>query len=385
MRHMRRWRRLKRVTVRSSTAPGQAVELPPAPRTGPSPVAAAELRPSDLGLGTLFNQLLDAVVVAHLTSGRIVLWNAAAEKLFGFTSAEAIGQTIDILIPPSISPLHHEGVDRYVRTGHGLIADADGPVELPAQRRSGESIRIELALTEVRGPDGERYGVAMMRDAMPRKRLELTQLELVQARMARSEAEAELAADDRLFDALLAALGPDPIDADVRNVVRALADFRRLRHGNLDIQPIDADLAALVADMAEKLSRRNSRRLCVRGPDTMPARFDPRRTIDVLNQVFEEGMRRSGCGSVLEVRLEQPTPRTAQVFVRAPGTGVSSALGVGLQIAQMVMDRQGGTLTTALTASGGLEVALGFPCCPRVPGRERERRSARHPGAARAL
>ena len=81
----------------------------------------------DLDVGVLFDRLLDAVIVARLSTGRIELWNPAAEKLFGFSAHEAIGQSIEIIMPAAIADVHRMGYERYLRTGHGLIIDAGAP------------------------------------------------------------------------------------------------------------------------------------------------------------------------------------------------------------------------------------------------------------------
>src|SRR6267142_2453983 len=54
---------------------------------------------SDLGLGPLFIHTRDAVVIGNVTTGRIALWNPAAERLLGWTAAQAIGKPIDLVIP----------------------------------------------------------------------------------------------------------------------------------------------------------------------------------------------------------------------------------------------------------------------------------------------
>src|SRR4051812_35491088 len=77
-----------------------------------------------LQVGVLFDRLLDAVVTARLSPGRIGSWNPAAEKLFGYPAAEAIGQSIEILMPEPITEIHRAGLERYRRSGHGLIVDA---------------------------------------------------------------------------------------------------------------------------------------------------------------------------------------------------------------------------------------------------------------------
>src|SRR5205823_6286443 len=115
-----------------------------------------------------------AVVIARLSTGHIVRWNRAAEKMFGYTAAEAIGQSIEILMPEPIAQLHRNGLERYVRSGHGLLMDADAPVEMPARTRSGDEVRVELSLSEIRNDEGERFAVAILRDGAHRRQHELT-------------------------------------------------------------------------------------------------------------------------------------------------------------------------------------------------------------------
>src|SRR6184192_1907565 len=111
-------------------------------------VEESDVDVADFSIGTLFDRLLDAVVIARLTTGRIVLWNPAAEKLFGYTAEEAIGRSIEMLMPEPVARVHRAGLERYLRSGHGLIVDADTPVEMPARTRRGEDIRIDLSLSE---------------------------------------------------------------------------------------------------------------------------------------------------------------------------------------------------------------------------------------------
>lgn len=343
----------------------------------PRPAKVRSYQPADFGLGPLFDHLLDAVVIAHLSTNTIVLWNLAAEKLFGFTAAEAVGQSIDILIPPAMAPLHRAGLERYLRTGHGLIVDADGPVEIPSQHKNGQGLRIELALSEIRDENGERFGVAFIHDAMSRKRLELTHLELVQARVARSEAEIEIGLRDKMLDDILALLQGQPSADELRSMAQAVHDFRRLQGGHVDVQLVEGDLAAELASAVERLRGQASRRVFVHSPKAVAARFDVERTQEIFAQVFDEALRRSSGGSLVEVRLEQPTSRSAHVTVRVQGTGVTRSLGVGLHVSQLMMQRQGGTLTSALTANGGLQVVLTFAGCPPSAGAGRGRRSTR--------
>src|SRR5437879_3009863 len=147
------------------------------PRLSPTSHPAAALSTSAspaVPIDTFFERVLDAIVVARLSTGLIVLWNEAATKLFGYTAEEAVGKSIEMLMPEPIAEVHRAGMSRYQRTGRGLIMDADSSVEMPARKRSGEEFRVELALSELRDPSGERFAVAAIRDATMHKQLELT-------------------------------------------------------------------------------------------------------------------------------------------------------------------------------------------------------------------
>ncbi len=76
--------------------------------TRPVPV-----QPRDLGIGRLFERVRDAVIVADAATGTIVLWNPAAETLFGYTAAEVVGRSIELLVPERLRARHREGLARY--------------------------------------------------------------------------------------------------------------------------------------------------------------------------------------------------------------------------------------------------------------------------------
>jgi PAS domain S-box-containing protein len=340
-------------------------------------VSQTMIEPAAPSLGVLFDRVLDAVVVASLKTGRIVLWNPAAEKLFGYTAADAVGESLEILMAAPIADLHRAGLQRYLRTGHGLIIDADGAVEMPSQHKDGTSVRVELSLSELSDAQGERFAVAVMRDAMYRKHLELTNLQLIQERVGRSEAEAEIALRDDLLDAVATTLDAHPRPSELARISSALSDFRQVHGGQVTLQPENGDLVDLLHAAVDSVRRRAmATRIFVHAPPSVPARFDAMRTRQILDQVLDEALQRSAGASAIEVRLEQPTVKTAVLTVRAQGTGVSRKPGVGLHLSRTLMQRQGGTLTTALTSNGGLEVGLTFPGYPRPARARRSRRPA---------
>ncbi len=134
------------------------------------------MRPRDLGIGRLFENIRDAVIVSNAHTGRIVLWNPAATRIFGYSYSEALGLRVEALVPEHLRARHQAGLARYRDTGHGHYIDSDTSLELPALHKSGEEIYIELTLGSIapvgETEDEERFAVAIVRDITGRKKVE---------------------------------------------------------------------------------------------------------------------------------------------------------------------------------------------------------------------
>ena len=161
------------------------------------PLAVEAPTPEDFGIGQLFWEIRDAVVVGDAETGRIVLWNPAAEALFGLSAAEAVGLPIETLVPESLRQRHRAGLAHFRETGRGAIVDSGLVMELPALRRSGEQITIELTLSPIRaiGSPGQ-FALAVVRDATQRKQSELDRLRLIREQATRAAAEVQTALDE---------------------------------------------------------------------------------------------------------------------------------------------------------------------------------------------
>jgi len=133
------------------------------------------LRPEDMGFGRLFERIRDAVIVADARTQRIILWNAAATKMFGYSASEALNLRVEALVPESLKAAHRAGIARYAETGHGPYIDSDAPLDLPAVRKDGGEISVEMSLSPVHtaheeGGDEPRFVLAIIRDVTGRKR-----------------------------------------------------------------------------------------------------------------------------------------------------------------------------------------------------------------------
>src|SRR5215204_4032687 len=134
------------------------------------------MRPRDLGIGRLFERIRDAAIVADAKSRRIVLWNQAATNIFGYSVSEVVGLRVEALVPAYHKDQHRAGIARYAETGRGPYIDPPNQLELPALRKGGKEIHVELSLSSIGlGDDadgGERYVLAIVRDITKRKRAE---------------------------------------------------------------------------------------------------------------------------------------------------------------------------------------------------------------------
>jgi PAS domain S-box-containing protein len=135
------------------------------------------LRPEDLGFGRLFERIRDAVIVADAKTQRIVLWNAAAAKMFGYSASEALKLRVEELVPEPLKTAHRVGITPYAKTGHGQYIDSDAPLDLPAMRKNGKQINVELSLSPIRpvhDADGDeaQFVLAIIREVTERKRAE---------------------------------------------------------------------------------------------------------------------------------------------------------------------------------------------------------------------
>ena len=103
-----------------------------------------------------------AVVVAD-ADGAIRFWNPGAEAMFGHTSAQALGQSLDLIIPANLRERHWDGYRRVMATGETEYAGRT--LAVPAVRADGTRISVEFTVTLLTGADGAVVGIAaILRD-----------------------------------------------------------------------------------------------------------------------------------------------------------------------------------------------------------------------------
>jgi PAS domain S-box-containing protein len=108
----------------------------------------------------------EAIVVSD-PSGVIVLWNGGAELVFGYRAAEALGQSLDLIIPEKLRARHWAGYAVAMATAETKYGDA--LLRVPAAHRDGRRLSIEFSVALLRDADGKVAGIAaVIRDATER-------------------------------------------------------------------------------------------------------------------------------------------------------------------------------------------------------------------------
>ncbi|VVE17171.1 Sensor protein FixL [Pandoraea aquatica] len=128
----------------------------------------------------------DAIVVAD-PQNIITLWNSGAQKMFGFSAEEAVGQPLDIIIPDRLRARHNEGYAKTMETGQTKYGS--DLLKVPAAHKDGRAMSIAFTVALLHGDAGEVTGiVAVIRDETARFQ------EDRQLRKRVTELEAKLAA-----------------------------------------------------------------------------------------------------------------------------------------------------------------------------------------------
>lgn len=138
----------------------------------------------------LVAQASDAIIFAD-REGRIVAWNAGAERLFGHATRDAIGQSLDVIIPDHLRQAHWDAFDRAVTTG---TTRHDGrAIVTRSMKADGTKIYVDISFALVRDVAGAVVGsLAIARDATERHAAEAA----TRARIAELERAQATARDD---------------------------------------------------------------------------------------------------------------------------------------------------------------------------------------------
>jgi PAS domain S-box-containing protein len=117
-------------------------------------------------LQSILAQMADAVIYAE-AAGTIRLWNGAAAALFGYSAAEALGQSLDLIIPEHLKARHWQAFGAAMSSG--VMRLQGRPAVTRARHQSGRKLYVEMTFALVEEPGGHARGaVAVARDVTER-------------------------------------------------------------------------------------------------------------------------------------------------------------------------------------------------------------------------
>lgn len=109
----------------------------------------------------------DAIVACD-RDGMIRFWNPGACRIFGFSAEEAVGQSLDIIIPERLRARHWDGYRKVMAGGQSRYGDGE-LLSVPSQRKDGAKLSIEFTIVALKDASGRMSGIAaVMRDVTAR-------------------------------------------------------------------------------------------------------------------------------------------------------------------------------------------------------------------------
>ncbi len=254
------------------------------------------LRESQDRLAAIVGSAMDAVI--SIDAGqRVILFNRAAEGMFGIPAARALGQPIDRFIPERFRPAHTEHVRRFGGTGE-TNRRMGAPGAIKGLRDNGEEFPIEASLSQVEA-GGQTIFTVVLRDVTERQRLEeqLCQAQKMEAvgRLAGGVAHDFnnlLTVINGYSDVILETLrAADPIREMIEEVKNSGERAARLTRQLLAFSrkqilvPVELDVGALVGEMGKMIGRLIGEDIVLRvttDPDLWPVKADAGQTEQVL-------------------------------------------------------------------------------------------------------
>lgn len=299
------------------------------------------------GLGAIVNSSGDAII-GKTPEGEILSWNPGAERIFGYTAAEAIGRNSDFFIPEELREAEHEALRTTAESG------AVQNFETLRKRGDGATIPVSVTLSPVRGESGIRGVATISRDITSRKASEAELLAAREAALESSRLKSEFLAtmSHEIRTPLNAVIGLTSLMMDTRlnevqrqyaqgvkgagevllTLINDILDFSKLEAGKVDLDITAFDPRALVEEVAglvaEAAQGKNLELISYCHPD-VPERLmgDSGRIRQILLNLSSNAVKFTEAGEVeiqVSVISKDPDKASLRFEVRDTGIGISA-------------------------------------------------------------
>lgn len=354
---------------------------------------------------------LDCVVVVDDT-GTIQEFNLAAERTFGWTSAEIVGRNLaETIVPVSLRQAHVDGLARYLRTGHGNVVNRR--IEIVGLRRDGEEFPCEIAITPVKFGDRQIF-TAYLRDISERKRVEAELRTAKEGAEQASRAKSEFVAvvSHEIRTPMNAVIGLSNLLLDTRldeeqrrfaegvsesagrllRLIGEVLDFSRLEAGHIEIDAAPFDLRRMLGSLTDTVKVLVGAKPIELVIDIAPdlPRFvsgDASRLHQVLLNLLGNAAKFTSLGRIalsafyadrvrdrISLRVQDTGPgidattqlRLFKPFEQGhPGIGQHyGGTGLGLAISRQLVERMGGTIGVESEPGAGATFTVTVPLAP---------------------
>lgn len=289
----------------------------------------------------------DAIIMMDL-EGNVTFWNAAAERILGYSGAEIIGKNLHHALAPSrYNKEHAEAFTAWQATGEG--AAVGKTLELEAIRKDGAEIPVELSLSTVRLHD-KCHALGIIRDITARRKNEEEIRKAKEAADAANRAKSEFLANmsheirtpmngvigmagllldtgldstQKEYAALILSSGEQLVE-----IINDILDFSKIEAKKLELESIDFNLRDMLEDtldfLAVKAQQKNLELLC-NTAHTIPGHLkgDPGRIRQILLNLCGNAIKFTPSGTiVISVSLEQESTEQVTLKFAVSDTGI---------------------------------------------------------------
>lgn len=327
------------------------------------------LAESERRMRTIVDTAADAIITIS-ERGIIDSFNPAAERMFGYSRDEAIGQNVRILMPEPHCTEHNDYLARFLKTGEARIIGIGR--ELVGQRKDGSTFPIDLAVSQLH--DGvQQLFTGIIRDISERKSLQRELLTISSEEKTRISQDLHDSVGQKLtgLGMLAGSLAVtlqehSPSDVDAANriavgVEQALEQIRKLSKGLLPVEVDGEGLRAALTELAELTTHHSGIRCdfdC-----RQPVRIEDNETATHLYRIAQEATTNAlkhGRPTLVTISLDKEDTQII-LRIRDDGQGISSAAwqtqGMGLRTMHYRAALIGATLSIVPVESGGTLVS----------------------------
>jgi PAS domain S-box-containing protein len=366
--------------------------------------AEQALRISEARKAAFFRSALDCIIsIDHV--GRVIEFNPAAERTFGYRKDDVLGKELaTLIIPPALRDQHRQGLARYLSTGEGPVLDRR--LEMIGHRSDGTELPIELTVTRVHEDDPPVF-TAHLRDITERKKLEnqLRQYiaDLSEADRRKDEFLAMLAHELRNplaainYSMQLLNTSPDQLSLateitqrqvrQLTHLIDDLLDVSRITSNRIQLRKEAVDAGVLVsravASARPAIEERKHKLTVDIAAGEMPLFADPTRIEQIIVNLLTNASKYTPEGGDISVTA---CPQNEHVVIKVKDSGVGippemltrvfelfmqvdptldraqGGLGIGLTVVRHLTEMHGGTVSATSEGLGrGSEFCVELP------------------------